>query len=260
MRAFILAALFAAVLAPAASAATRPIQATDAGGRSYWFKNAVAAQQGDTIEWRLRQPGNDAAASHDVWIIPPGGVDAAAKQLAQAGRDDGATAVVDRPGVYRFYCSVHDGLSPNGMNGTITVTADDPGPVEDPGQPWVTPDTSAAPGPAAAFNTSVAPPAFELGDTTPPTVRVLSVSGRRRGARVRVRATESGSVIVRLLLGSKVVASRRAAVKARRASFVSIKAAARVHLRTRRARVQVVATDAAELESAPASTWVWIGD
>jgi plastocyanin len=260
MRTFILAALFAAVLAPAASAATRPIQATDAGGRSYWFKNAVAAQQGDTIEWRLRQPGNPIAAQHDVWLIKPGQTDAQATQLAQAGISDGATATVDQPGTYRFYCSVHDGLSPNGMNGTITVTDTDPGPVEDPGQPWLVPDTSGAAGPVAAFNTAIAPPAFEIGDTTAPTVRVLSVSGVRRGLRVRVRASESGSATVRLRVGGKTVTTKRVKLVAHVARFVSVKASSRVHLSTRRAHVQVVATDAAELESTTASTWAWIGN
>jgi plastocyanin len=260
VRATILAGALSLLAAPAAHAATRPIQATDAGGRSYWTKNAVAAQLGDTIEWRLRQPGNPVAAQHDVWLIKPGQPDEQATQLAQAGPSDGATAVVDQPGVYRFYCSVHDGLSPNGMNGTITVTAEDPGPVEDPGQPWLVPDSSVAAGPAAVFNTSVAPPAFELGDTTPPSVRVLSVAGVRRGARVRVRASEAGRVTVRLRLGAKVVATRRAKLRKRNEALVSVKAPAHVHLTTRRARVQVVAEDAAQLASAPASTWVWIGD
>ena len=252
--------LLALLIAPAAQAATRPIQATDAGGRSYWTKNAVAAQQGDTIEWRLRQPGNPIAAQHDVWLIRPGQTDAQATQLAQAGPSDGATEIVNETGTYRFYCSVHDGLSPNGMNGTITVTAEDPGPVEDPGEPWVTPDTSGVTGPVAAFNTTVAPPAFELGDTTAPTVRVLSVSGLRRGARVRVRASEAGSVTVRLFVAGKVVRTAHAKVAAHGARFVSVKVPARVRLSTRRARVQVVASDAAQLESAPASTWIWIGN
>ncbi|WP_028060833.1 cupredoxin domain-containing protein [Candidatus Solirubrobacter pratensis] len=259
IRAACLCALVLTVLAPVASAATRPIQATDAGGRSYWFKNAVAAQVGDTIEWRLRQPGNPIAASHDVWLIKPG--ETTGTQLAYAGPSDGATAVVDQPGVYRFYCSVHDGLSPNGMNGTITVGTDDPGPVEDPGQPWTVPDTSPAPaGPAAAFNTSVAPPVFELGDTKRPEVQVLSVSGVRRGARVRVRTSEAGTLTAKLKLGSRTIATAR--VKAPRPGdrFLTVRARARVHLTTRRARVQVVATDAALLDSRSDSTWVWLGD
>ena len=248
-----------AVLAPAASAATRPIQATDAGGRSYWYRNAIAAQTGDTIQWRLRQPGNPIAASHDVWLIKPG--ETTGTQLAYAGASDDATAVVDQPGVYRFYCSVHDGLSPNGMNGTITVGAGDPGPVEDPGQPWIAPDTSVAPsGPPAAFNTSVAPPAFELGDTTRPEVEVVSVSGVRRGARVRGSTTEAGTITAKLKLGSRTIATARAKARKPGERFLTVRAPARVHLATRRARVQVVATDAAQLDSRSDSTWVWVGD
>jgi plastocyanin len=250
-------AILTLALASSAAAATRPIQATDAGGRSYWFKSAVAAQVGDTIEWRLRQPGNPIAASHDVWLIKPG--ETTGTQLAFAGPSDGATAVVDQPGVYRFYCSVHDGLSANGMNGTITVGADDPGPVEDPGQPWTVPDTGPAPsGPAAAFNTSVAPSAFELGDTTRPEVEVLSVAGVRRGARVLVRVSEPGSVTVKLKVGGRTVATKRAKVVAPGDRSVTVSASKR--LKTRRARVQVVATDAAQLDSRSDSTWVWVGD
>jgi plastocyanin len=258
VRTVLLAGLLTLAAASSASAATRPIQATDAGGRSYWYKNAVAAQTGDTIQWRLRQPGNPIAASHDVWLIKPG--ETTETQLAYAGASDDATVVVDQPGVYRFYCSVHDGLSPNGMNGTITVGDGDPGPVEDPGQSWILPDAGVAPaGPAAAFNTSVPPPAFELGDTTRPEVEVLSVSGVRRGARVRVRTSEAGTITAKLKLGSRTIATARA--KARRPGdrFLTVRAPARVHLATRRARVQVVATDAAQLDSRSDSTWVWVG-
>jgi hypothetical protein len=41
--------------------------------------------------------------------------------------------------------------------------------------------------------------------------------------------------------------------------FLTVRAPARAHLSTRRARVQVVATDTALLDSRSDSTWVWVG-
>ena len=73
MRLAIAAAILLAFPAGASAAVTRPVQAVDGIGTHYWVPNALAAQQGDTIEWRFTQPGNTSAAQHDVWIVPPGG-------------------------------------------------------------------------------------------------------------------------------------------------------------------------------------------
>ncbi len=254
MRAAI-AALIAALAFPAAAhaAVTRPVQAVDGVGTHYWVPNALNAQQGDTIVWRFTQPGNSVAAQHDIWIVPPGG-----SPIQVGAQYQGATAQTDvsQVGTYSFYCSIHGGLAPGGMNGTITVGAGDPGPPVDPGEAWKTapPPTT---GPAPAINTFDLPPVFETGDTTPPAVTVMSVSGVRRGARVRVRVSEAATLTVRMRRGSKTLASRRVRVNA---GTKSVTVRTRSRVKTARARLQITATDAAQLESAPRYAHIWIGD
>ncbi len=255
MRAAI-AAVTAALAFPAAAhaAVVRPIQAVDGVGTHYWVASALNAQQGDTIVWRFTQPGNANAAQHDIWIVPPGGT------ATQVGAQyQGATAQTDvsQVGTYSFYCSIHGGLAAGGMNGTITVGADDPGPPVDPGEAWKTAPPPPATGPAPAINTFELPPVFEFGDTTPPAVTVMGVSGVRRGARVRVRVSEAATLTVRMLHGSKTLASRRVRVKA---GTKSVTVQARSRVKTARVRLRITATDAAQLESAPRYARIWIGD
>jgi plastocyanin len=250
-----------AVAAVLVSPVTRPVQAVDgSGGQKFWAPSAVPAQLGDTIEWRLRQPGNEAnEGQHDIWIVPPGGAPA---QLGVSYANPTVTKVVDQLGTYAFYCSIHGGLGSGGMNGTITVGADDPGPPVDPGTPWTAPDPGGGDtGPPAASNPSVAPTVFELGDIVPPRVSLVSVAGVRRGARVRVRVSEAGTVTVRLLRGAKVLATKRVRVKASATTAATVKLPARTHLKTTtRLRVQVSAKDASDLESGSHSARVWVGD
>jgi plastocyanin len=252
------AAIAAAALPGVASAAVaRPIQAVDSGGRSFWVSNDVKAQQGDTIDWRLTQPGNAAAAAHDVWLIAPGGSDGSAQQLATAGLSTSAHAPLDQVGTYRFYCNVHGGLAPGGMNGTITVGVDDPGAPVDPGTPWTAPPPPVIDGsPLPAANPFPSPAVFELGDVQPPSVEIERVTGIRHGARVRLRASEAGTVTVKLLLGRRVAATRRIGATGA-TQTVTIRPKARI--KTSRLRVQVTATDRAELQSAPELSWVWVG-
>ena len=69
------AALAVALLAAAASAnaATRAIQAFDTPTfRTIWWPKSTPAQVGDTIQWRLTQPGNVNASTHDIWLQAPG--------------------------------------------------------------------------------------------------------------------------------------------------------------------------------------------
>jgi plastocyanin len=248
-------ALALAFPAAASAAATRPVQAVDGVGTHVWVPGSLPAQQGDTIEWRVAQPGNSAQVSHDVWLVAPGAPESAAVQLSTASPTTGASAVVNQIGTYSFFCSIHGRLTAGGMNGTITVGADDPGPPTDPGQAWLTPPPSS--GPPPAVNTFDLPPVFESGDTTPPAVTVMSVSGVRRGARLRVRVSEAATLTVRLERGSKLLATRRVRVHAG-AKTVTVQTRSRV--KTSRVRLRITAKDAAQLESAPRYARVWIGD
>lgn len=240
--------------AGASAAVTRPVQAVDGVGTHYWVPNALAAQQGDTIQWRFTQPGNANAAQHDVWIVPPGG------SPTQVGAQyQGATAqtAVSQVGTYQFYCSIHGGLAAGGMNGTITVGADDPGPPTDPGEAWNTAPPPPLVGPAPAINTYELPPVFESGDTTAPDVRIMSVSGVRRGARVRVRVSEAATLTIKLQRKSKTLATRRVRVKAGTKS-VTVRMRSRVE--TELVRVRITAKDSAQLESVPHYAPLWIGN
>ncbi len=110
---------------------TRPIQAFDTPTfKTVWTPRDVPAQVGDTIEWRLTQPGNANAATHDIWLVAPGGQP---QQLGASYLGPKATSEVTQTGTYQFYCSIHGGLNPGGMNGTVVVTTTNPGPPVDPG-------------------------------------------------------------------------------------------------------------------------------
>jgi plastocyanin len=256
LRAIAAAVLAAGVLAaPASAATTRWAQAVDgSGGQKYWAPNAIPAQVGDTIQWRFSQPGNPNAGTHDIWIVAPGGTP---QQLGVSYSNPTVEHVVDQPGTYQFYCSIHGGLATGGMNGTITVGADDPGPPVDPGTPWNAPDPVIDTGPAAYLNPSLAPTVFETGDLIPPTVSLVSLSGVTRGARVRVRVSKPGSVTVRLQRGSKLIAKRKLNVKAYVTKGITVRASKAMP--TTRLRVVVQTTDQAGLESATESAQLWVG-
>jgi plastocyanin len=255
MRLAIAAAVVLAFPATAGAAVTRPVQAVDGVGTHYWVPNALNAQSGDTIQWRFTQPGNASAAQHDIWIVPPGGT---ATQVGAQYQGPTAQTAVSQIGTYQFYCSIHGGLSAGGMNGTITVGADDPGPPVDPGEAWKTTPPPSPSGPAPAINTFELPPVFETGDTTPPSVRIEHVSGTRRGARVRVTVSEAGMLTVRMEgKAGTLVARRRVRVSAG-TTWVTVKTRSRV--KTTRVRLRITATDAAQLESAPRYARVWVED
>jgi plastocyanin len=186
------AALAAAVLLPASAhaAVTRAIQSVSTPTRLYWYPNQVPAQQGDSIQWRMTEPGNPNAATHDVWLIKPGADPSTAVQLGATYLGDGtAHALVDQVGTYTFYCSIHGGLAPGGMNGTITVATSDPGPPVDPGQPWNNPDGGGDDGNAWANPTS-APTVFEEGDNTPPSLQQVSAVTSKHALKLVLENTD----------------------------------------------------------------------
>jgi plastocyanin len=245
-RATLAAAAVALAAAPPAAAATRAVQAVDSQSYGhYWTPQTLPAQQGDTIEWRFTEPGNPLAAQHDIWLIKPGQTPDQATQVGASYLGATGSAVVDQTGTYQFYCSIHGGLAPGGMNGTLTVDTTDPGPPVDPGTPWV---SNAPPpgdsGPPPAANDSPPLAVFEQGDSTAPKLSHLKVTPMHRAVKVRVKVSEAGKLTVRVKRGAKLV--KRARMKVKRPGMRSLTLK---RLKPGRYRVQVRATDLAELES-----------
>jgi plastocyanin len=197
------------------AAVTRAIQSVSLPTRLYWSPSQLNAQQGDTIQWRMTEPGNPNAATHDVWLIKPGADPSTAQQLGATYLNNGlAAATVDQVGTYTFYCNIHGGLAPGGMNGTITVGTTDPGPPVDPGQPWTNPDDGGGypgdGGPPPWLNPTTAPTVFETGDNTPPRLTLISVDTVKRTSRLVIDVSEGSKIAVtvkrkKLVVSTKVV-------------------------------------------------------
>jgi len=261
IRRVLIGALAAVALAPsvAQAAVTRPIQAFDTPTfRTIWTPRNVPAQVGDTIEWRFTQPGNPNASTHDVWLVAPGGQP---QQLGASYLGPKATTTVSNAGTYQFYCSIHGGLTPGGMNGQVVVGTTDPGAPVDPGQPWTDPDwedPDDPTGPPALPNTTTAPTIFEEGDTTAPTVDLISVKETDTAAKVKVSVSEAGVLTLRLKKGRKIVATERVEVNAGTVA-ATIKPPKALRDKLRRYKLQVWATDMAEIDSEIHSVWVDIG-
>jgi plastocyanin len=251
MKRLLLALAASLVLAAPAQAATRAVQAYDAPSfRTVWWPNTLPAQVGDTVQWRFTQPGNANASTHDVWLVPPGG---SATQLGASYLGPTAQAVVAQAGSYQFYCSIHGGLSPGGMNGTITVTTADPGPPVHPGRPRET--GQEPPDPNALPNDTSAPTVFEEGDNTRPTLELLSAKPTEKGAKAEVEVAELVTVTLRLKRGRKIVATKRVEVNAGRQTL-SINLPKRLQDQRGRYRLQVWATDSVDLDSTIEAAWI----
>jgi plastocyanin len=244
----------------ASAATTRPIQAFDTPTfRTIWTPRNVPAQVGDTIEWRFTQPGNPNASTHDLWLVAPGGQP---QQLGASYLGPKATAEVTQTGTYNFYCSIHGGLNPGGMNGQVVVGSTNPGAPVDPGTPWTDPDwvdpDDPGSGSPAFPNPTLAPTIFEEGDTTAPTIDVISVKQGPVAATVKAAVSEAGIVTVRLKKGKKVVATERVETNAGDVT-VKIKPPPRLRDTARRYRLQIWSTDMAEIDSEIHSFWVTLG-
>jgi plastocyanin len=234
-------AMIGLALAPATSqAATRPVQAVDrAGGLPpVWTPSELTAQPGDTIRWQFEQPGNPNAAgsTHDLRLTRPGEPEA---QVAVSYLNPSFEETVSE-GTYTFRCAIH----PDTMTGTIVVAAGDPTPVIDPGRPWDAP--APADGPAPALNPTTPPVTFESGDNQAPTLRITKVKKTRRAATVTVKVSEPGELLLRLLDGTRTVATKRTQIKG-----TSAAATIRLPARKHRYRLAITAQDAAGLESTP---------
>ncbi|MDA0161181.1 cupredoxin domain-containing protein [Solirubrobacter ginsenosidimutans] len=254
----------AALLVPAAGAqasVTRAVQAFDTPSFTHlWTPRNVPAQVGDTIEWRFTQPGNPLGenSTHDVWVVAPGGQP---QQLGASYLGPKASTVVSQAGTYQFYCSIHGGLAAGGMNGQVVVGTADPGAPVDPGTPWTDPDWVDPDDPSlppALPNTTTAPTVFEEGDTTAPTVDLISIKAPENTVKVKVNVSEAGTLTLRLKLGKKVVATETVDANAGPVS-AQIKPPKNLRDKERKYKLQVFATDMAEIDSKIHSVWVYLG-
>ncbi|MBE2314547.1 cupredoxin domain-containing protein [Solirubrobacter sp. CPCC 204708] len=253
----LVATLLAFALMPAATAnaaVERFIQAYDSPTyKSVFWPKTIPAQVGDTVTWRLTQPGNPRAATHDVWVVPPG-TSAPGTRLGISFETPTVSQVVDAPGSWFFYCSIHAGLTPEGMNGTVEVGTTDPGPPVDPGKPWETGEEP--PDPNALPNDTTAPTAWEEGDNVPPTLKLVRATATDTGARARVTVEEPVTVTARLKKGKKIVATKRVVVSEPGTLNVNVNLPARLRDKAARYRLQVWATDGVDLDSKVAAAWI----
>jgi plastocyanin len=239
-------ALAAAILVPATAhaAVTRAIQSVSLSSRLYWEPSQLPAQQGDTVEWRMTEPGNANAAVHDVWLIKPGADPSTATQLGATWLGDGtAHALVDQVGTYTFYCSIHGGLAAGGMNGTVTVGTTNPGPPVDPGHPWEN-----DPGGGDGFPNPTQPPTvFEEGDNTPPTLTPVSTTLKKRTLTLVVDNQDGVALAYTIKKKKKVLETgQQPATPGRNTVKIEIPSAGRGDY-----TISVWAIDAVDLESDP---------
>jgi hypothetical protein len=145
------------------------------------------------------------------------------------------------------------------MNGTVAVTTTNPGPPVDPGTPWTDPDWVDPDDPTNLPNPTLAPTIFEEGDTTAPTVDLISIKTTdNAAAKAKVDVSEAGTLTARLKLGKKIVATERLDINAGKVT-ITIKPPKRLRDRPRRYRLQIWSTDMAEIDSEIHSVWVTLG-
>ncbi len=266
IRRVIAGAALALALLPAAAQAqvTRPIQAFDTPTFRTIFtpRNNVPAQVGDTVQFRLAQPGNVNASTHDVWLQAPGGQP---QFLGISYETPTVTAPLSQTGTYSFYCSIHGGPTAGGMNGTLLVTETNPGPPVDPGTPWTDPDWEdpeyPGDGPLPLPNDTEAPTVFEEGDNDAPLLEVLKVNPdqERESVRVRWDTSEAGFVTLRLKQGKRKVVATKVIEVEEGEDAATIKLPKRLQDRARRYKLEVWATDEVEIDSAVHSFNVRLG-
>ena len=169
--------------APSRPTTRRP--SAPSGGRTRCRRRSATRSQ-----WRLTQPGNANAATHDIWLVPPG-TPSRSTARASATRCRPRAPVMDTAGTYQFYCSIHGGLTPGGMNGVVNVGTTDPGPPVDPGTRTSRGRPARSrPTRNALLNDTTAPTVFEEGDNIPPRSSCSRPQPTEKGARARVEVEE----------------------------------------------------------------------
>ena len=178
-----------------AGAATVGVAALDDGGVFRFSPADAKAAVGDTVSWGFAS----ATAPHNVNLVPPGvaPADTAAHELLGIAAPAAAqpfTKVLDKAGVWLYYCSFHGGLDTGGMSGRVVV-----GDV-------VAPPPPAPTGPAPDPNTLAFTGPFEEGDVSAPALTRVGLLGGRRSVRARFLLSEPARVRLR--------AGKRSATKA----------------------------------------------
>jgi plastocyanin len=223
-----LAALAATVLAGAARAANQTVQAVDGTAANNfvntWSPAAVTVTAGDTVTWVFP----DSNVSHNVvanspnWSLTnPFGPHHAPVSFTFAAQ-----------GTYAFVCEVHRST----MHGTVTVT-DASG---NPPPPPPPPPLSEQP----FQNDQPSPTVLEITDDSRPALSRVRASRIARGARVRFRVSEPGSVTVRVKRGRRTVKSRTIRLARAGARTINLRG-----LRPGSYRIEVLARDLADNRS-----------
>lgn len=218
-RAAMIATLSAALVFPAAAAADVTVQAVDetAAGPNRWAPDVVTVKVGESVTWSF-------AGTTLVHNIKSKGAWDVSSPFAVAGAP--VTHVFTTPGIYDFFCQLHEST----MFGQVKVT-DETGAEPPPPPP---PPLSEQPYTNDAETLSV----FEVRDKVAPRLDRVAVSRARHGAKVRFRLSEAGKVTVRVSRG-KTVKKRTVTVR-RGTSTVTVSG-----LRAGAYRVQVTARDLA---------------
>jgi plastocyanin len=210
--------LAAALALPGAAFADVRFQAVD--NLNVWTPDSQTVKVGETVTWSFAGTTlmHNVKADTGPWATP------FESAYAIAGPD--ATYTFTAPGVYTFFCFLHQST----MKGTVTVTdatgAPPPPPPPPPlsEQPWV--------------NDVSAPGTLEVRDTVAPKLDKVSVKRARKAAKVRLRLSEPAKVTIRLTRGKSV--KRRTVELAKGVSTVKVSG-----LRAGTYTVRVSATDLA---------------
>jgi plastocyanin len=223
-RALILAAAVVLCSASPAFAADAVVQAVDdttgQGTGNSWSPADVTVKAGETVTWRF----TGTAVAHNVMS---GSANWSYSNAIAIGGPD-APYTFTAPGIYTFVCQLH----PGPMHGTVTVT-DEAGTPPPPPPP---PPLSEQP----FGNDAPAPTVFEVRDRLAPALTAVKVSRRgARGARVRFRLSEAGSVTIALTRAGRTVKTSRLAAR-RGANAVLVRG-----LRAGRYRLELRARDLA---------------
>ena len=214
-----LAAITVVVPAGAATAANQTVQALDDNANYRFAPAEVAIQPGETVTWTFAgttDPHNVDAYGGN-WTFRSGD--------PSVGHPD-ASWTFPTEGTYTYRCDFH-----SAMTGTVKVGNPPPPPPPPPSeQPFA--------------NDQSGPTVFEITDDRKPTLSRVRASRIARGARVRFRVSEPGSVTVRVKRGRQTVKSRTVRVARAGAETITVRG-----LPAGSYRIEVVARDRADNRS-----------
>jgi plastocyanin len=213
----------AVFVSPSVALADATVQAVDGtaadNNNNRWAPATPTVKVGELVTWSFAGTANQHNVKSDSpnWTL----------QTPFATAGPSAEYRFTAPGTYTFLCELHKPT----MTGSVTVT-DETGAPPPPPPP---PPLSAQPFP----NDVPAPTILEVRDTVVPTLDRVAVTRVRKGARVRFRLSEAGTVTIKLTRRGHAAKARTVQARKGTAS-ATIKG-----LRAGSYRVQVSATDLA---------------